>query len=71
MVIVLQVNNTETKVPYFSEDSQLIVNPEQSTRHIIAGLMVALGGIVEPTKSYSPIKVSYDGFDHYITTLHP
>ena len=57
MVIVLQVNNTETKVPYFSEDNQLKVNPEQSTRHIIAGLTMALGGVVEPTKSYSPIKV--------------
>eukprot|EP01102_Stenamoeba_stenopodia_P001158 TRINITY_DN11004_c0_g1_i1.p1 TRINITY_DN11004_c0_g1~~TRINITY_DN11004_c0_g1_i1.p1 ORF type:complete len:559 (-),score=126.51 TRINITY_DN11004_c0_g1_i1:173-1678(-) len=56
MVIVLQVNNTETKVPFFSEEDQIVVNPQQSTRHIIAGLLTALGGIVEPTVSYSHIK---------------
>lgn len=54
-VIVLQTNSTEVPVPYFAQDSPVLVHPNDPTRYIIAGIATALGALNTPLQRYSPL----------------
>ncbi len=54
-MIVLQTNSTEVPVPYFAQDSPVLVHPNDPTRYIIAGVATALGALNTPLQRYSPL----------------
>jgi hypothetical protein len=80
-VIVLQTNETAIDVPYFWEHrTNSIDGMNLATRHIIAGIANALGGILEPAQHYSRIHSTiktdyswaygYNPFGNFENTYH-
>jgi hypothetical protein len=55
-VVVLQTNESSIPTMYFSNgDHKLFQDARDATRHILAGITKAVGGVVEPYRSYSDI----------------
>ncbi len=52
-VLVLQTGSQAIPLPYFSQTGIVHVNARSPTRHIVAGLATAIGGLMNPYERYS------------------
>ena len=52
-IVVLQTEAENVAVPYFIGATTVMLQPRQSTQHIIAGLATAFGGLAAPTQRIS------------------
>jgi hypothetical protein len=57
-VLVLQTEMDSVEVPYKSESKPVYLDPRSPTRHVVAGLATALGGVSEPYARFSVEKGS-------------
>eukprot|EP00029_Vermamoeba_vermiformis_P008839 TRINITY_DN4242_c0_g1_i1.p1 TRINITY_DN4242_c0_g1~~TRINITY_DN4242_c0_g1_i1.p1 ORF type:complete len:691 (+),score=188.86 TRINITY_DN4242_c0_g1_i1:62-2134(+) len=55
-VVVLQTEQRNISVPYFSDNHVTTQDGLNTVKNIIAGLSIALGGVTDPTKHYSRIR---------------
>jgi hypothetical protein len=55
-VVVLQTGASHVFLPYFNEDGIVFVNPRSPTRHIVGGIVAALGGVAPPYERFAPDK---------------
>jgi hypothetical protein len=53
-VIVLQSDISDPSIPFFADGSKVTLNVQNPTRHIVAGLVKTIGGLMEPYRFYSP-----------------
>lgn len=55
-MVVLQTGAQPIGVPYFADGALVHLNPRTPTRHIVAGLATALGGVGAPFQRFDVIK---------------
>jgi len=51
-VIVLQTTSAPIALPYMADGAHVFVNPRTPTRHVVAGLATALGGVGAPFQRF-------------------
>eukprot|EP01125_Pyxidicula_operculata_P019420 TRINITY_DN7049_c0_g1_i1.p1 TRINITY_DN7049_c0_g1~~TRINITY_DN7049_c0_g1_i1.p1 ORF type:complete len:687 (+),score=112.93 TRINITY_DN7049_c0_g1_i1:1-2061(+) len=54
-IVVLQTNVSNIQTPFFFETDSIKLNGYNPNRNIIAGIVSALGGVVEPSQSLHPV----------------
>ena len=54
--MVLQTGSHPIAVPYFSDGSLVHLNPRTPTRHVVAGVASALGGVGAPYQRFDVAK---------------
>lgn len=55
-VLVLQTASVPIALPYFSDGALVYLNPRRPTRHIVAGLSTALGGLLPPYERFDVVR---------------
>lgn len=55
-VVVLQTGSHPIAVPYFSDGALVHLNPRTPTRHVVAGVASALGGVGAPYQRFDVAK---------------